>query len=159
MPQTGYSSLPTYRPLIRLGAQMQLQLIGGTRIQFLPVGPEGVLGAVVEYGRLVIENPKEGGTPLRLQVGDRRGTVTLADLGSGLAIEVGRASASGADPETQPSPLTADLYVTSGKVFWQEGGQRDPVVLEAPVRLTFFWSDENRWEGQDYTVEVSPHGP
>ena len=25
----------------------------------------------------------------------------------------------------------------------------------APIRFTFFWSDRNRWEGKDYTVEIS----
>lgn len=26
----------------------------------------------------------------------------------------------------------------------------------APIRFTFYWSDENRWEGRDYMVQVQP---
>jgi hypothetical protein len=26
--------------------------------------------------------------------------------------------------------------------------------LQAPIRFTFLWLEENRWEGKDYEVEV-----
>jgi len=28
----------------------------------------------------------------------------------------------------------------------------------APVRFTFFWTAEERWEGQNYNVEVQRNG-
>jgi hypothetical protein len=29
-----------------------------------------------------------------------------------------------------------------------------PVAQQAPIRFTFYWAVENRWEGRDYLVEV-----
>jgi len=134
--QTNYLSLPTYRPMLRLADQTELRLIDGTEIELLPTDQEGVSGVRVEYGRLVIETPEAAGDRLRLEVGDRSGMITFADAGSRLAVEVSRAPNSGADPETQPSPLTTDLYAISGRILWQERTGREPVAVNAPLRLT-----------------------
>jgi len=134
--QTSYLSLPTYRPMLRLVDQTQVWLIDGTRIELLPADQTGSAGLLVEYGRLVIDAPEKPGSRLRLQVGDRSGTIAFEAPGSRLAIEVFRASTSGADPETQPGALTANLYATSGSVSWQEGAGSEPVLVDAPVRLT-----------------------
>jgi len=134
--QTSYLSLTSYRPMLRLVDQTQLRLIDGTRIELLPVDQDGVTGLVVKYGRLVIETPEKAGSRLRLEIGDRSGMITLEDAGSRLAIEVGRTPVPKSDPETQPGPLTADLYATSGRILWQERGGREPVAVNAPVRLT-----------------------
>ena len=29
-----------------------------------------------------------------------------------------------------------------------------PPEQKAPIRFTFFWVDENRWEGKDYKIEL-----
>jgi hypothetical protein len=29
-----------------------------------------------------------------------------------------------------------------------------PAAQQAPIRFTFYWAVENRWEGRDYLVEV-----
>ena len=134
--QTSYLSLPTYRPMLRLVDQTQVWLIDGTRIELLPADQTGTVGLLVEQGRLVIDAPQKPGSRLRLQVGDRSGTIAFEAPGSRLAIEVFRASTSGADPETQPGALTANLYATSGSVSWQEGAGSEPVLVDAPVRLT-----------------------
>ncbi|HUT90891.1 MAG TPA: hypothetical protein VMY37_15410 [Thermoguttaceae bacterium] len=134
--QASYLSLPTYRPMLHLVDQTQVWLIDGTRIELLPADQTGTAGLLVEHGRLVIDAPEKPGSRLRLQVGDRSGTIAFEAPGSRLAIEVFRASTSGADPETQPGALTANLYATSGSVSWQEGAGSGPVLVDAPVRLT-----------------------
>lgn len=134
--QTSYLSLTSYRPMLRLVDQTQLWLIDGTSIELLPVDQQGVPGLAVKYGRLVIETPEKSGSRLRLEIGDRSGMITLEGTGSRLAVEVGRIPIPKSDPETQPGPLTADLYATSGKILWQERGGRESVAVNAPVRLT-----------------------
>ncbi len=39
-----------------------------------------------------------------------------------------------ADPETQPGPLVADLYVPTGKIGWQDDPGQPVVTLEGPLR-------------------------
>ncbi len=134
--QRSYLSLPTYRPMLRLVDQTQVWLIDGTRVELLPTDQAGAAGLLVEYGKLVVSGPQKPGSRLRLQVGDRSGTIGFEGPGSRLAIEVFRAFTSGADPETQPGALTANLYVTSGSASWQEGAGGEPVRVDAPVRLT-----------------------
>ena len=151
--QARYLSLPTYRPMLRLANQTRLWLIDGTQIELMPSDAEGVPGLVVEYGRLVVETPETAGSRLRLQVGaDRSGTITFGDIGSRVAVEVGRAAAWGADPETQPGPLTASLFASSGKILWQEGPGREPVAVLAPVRLTL-----NEQPSEAVAVEQFPN--
>lgn len=133
--QTTYLSLPTYRPMLRLVDQTQVWLIDGTRVELLPTDRAGTAGLLVDYGRLAISSPQKPGSLLRLQVGDRSGTIVFEGPGSRLAIEVSRAPTSGADPETQPGALTASLYATSGTVSWQEAAGGEPVRVDAPARL------------------------
>jgi hypothetical protein len=131
-----YLSLPTYRPQLRLANQTLIWLVDGTQIELLPPDPDGVVTLAVEFGRLLVEAPENEGSRMRLQVGDRSGLVTLADAGARLAIEVARTAVPGANPETQPGPLTANLYATSGKILWQEDARGEPLAVNAPVRLT-----------------------
>jgi len=92
-------------------------------------------GIDVQFGRILARAEKTGGAALRVKVGDRSWLCRFADPDSVVAIEVVRTEASG-DPETQPGPLIADVYVTSGSVVWQGGSAGREVELKAPVRLT-----------------------
>ncbi len=131
--ETVYLALPTYRPVLQMVDDSRIQLVDATRVEMLPTDPAGVLGLVVDYGRLMIEAAADG-SRLRLQFGDRAGVIGFGGAGSKVAIEVGRIAGSGTDPETQPAPLTADLYATSGRIVWQEQGC-EAVAVTAPVRL------------------------
>ena len=128
-------SLPTYRPTIRLMDQVRVCMIDGTRISLLRPDENGVSGLTVHHGKLMIEPVEQAGVQLRLVLGDRSGVITFGDAASRLAIDAGRILGSG-DPETEPAPLTANLYATSGKILWQEGPDREPLAVNAPVRLT-----------------------
>lgn len=127
--------LPVYRPVIDLAGKMQIILIDGASLQFLPGGSQGMLGVLVEYGRVLIR-AENADSRLRLQIGEQAGVVTFQGSGSVLAIEAVRFENSGGDPETQPGPLVADLYATSGKLLWQENPESKPVALTAPDRIT-----------------------
>ncbi len=134
--QTRYLSPPTFRPMLRLDDGTQIRLVGGTQLELLPPDEAGTAGVAVAFGRLVVDGPEKPGGRLRLVMGERSGVITFATPEARLAVEVFRIPTSGADPETQPGPLMALLFTESGSVSWQEGGQGEPVSLEAPSQVT-----------------------
>jgi hypothetical protein len=127
-------ALPAFRPVIALGGRFKAQLIDGTLVGLLPPDAQGSAGLAIEYGRIMLKAEEAGGARLRLQLGERTGLVSFPDAESTLAIDARRERVPGADPETQPGPLVADLYAASGKISWQEGMGQEPVVLDAPTR-------------------------
>jgi hypothetical protein len=133
---TAYLSLPTYRPLLRIGEGIEVRLVDDTRIRMLPVDSEGLAGLEVEYGRLVVTSKDDPGGRVRLQVGDRTGVIGFGDVQSTAAVEVARTAEPGIDPEAQPAARSVGLYATSGKIAWQEADGLKPVTFTAPVRLT-----------------------
>lgn len=127
-------SLPAFRPLVALGGQARVQLIGGTMVELLGPDAQSPEGLAIEYGRVLLKAEETGAARLRLQLGGQRALLSFHGVESSVAIEVQRQDSQGADPETQPGPLIADLYVTSGKIGWQEVPDQVPVELEAPIR-------------------------
>jgi len=130
-------ALPAFRPVIALGGRFKVQLIDGTLVGLLPPDAQGSAGLAIEYGRIMVKAEEAGGARMRLQLGERTGLVSFPDAESTLAIEARRERVPGADPETQPGPLVADLYAASGKISWQEGAGQEPVILDAPARRTW----------------------
>ncbi len=49
--------------------------------------------------------------------------------------------------DTRSTPTALALDYVDIKVAPAERG---------PIRFTFFWVEEQRWEGRDYTVEITP---
>jgi hypothetical protein len=130
-------SLPLFKPVVAMtSAHAQLHLINDAGVRFLASETYGVPGLVVEFGRVIVRPDGTGPARLRLQIGERAGMVTFADADSTLAVDVGRAAATGNDPETQPGAVMADLYVTTGKVLWQEGPEGKAETLASPIRAT-----------------------
>ncbi len=128
-------ALPAFRPKFALDGRVTLELVDATSLTLLPPVPKGPPGIAIEFGRVLAKVEGAGGASLRVVVGDRSGVCRFSDADSVAAIEVSRTEASG-DPETQPGPLAADLYVTSGKVVWREEQGGKEIELKAPVRLT-----------------------
>jgi hypothetical protein len=128
--------LPAFRPRISLAGKVGLQLIDGTGLTLLKPGPQGVPGVSVEYGRLMAKAEEPGGGRLRLRFGDHGGLCRFADSDSVVALEVSRLDGAGADPETQPGPVVADLYVISGKIVWRDEPGDKEMPLIGPVRLS-----------------------
>jgi len=128
--------LPAFRPRISFGGKINLQLIDGIAITLLKPVSQGVPGITIEYGRLMAKAEEAGGGRLSLRFGEHAGVCQFADPNSVVALDVRRSDGAGADPETQPGPVVADLYVISGKVVWHDepGGKQIP--LNGPVRLS-----------------------
>jgi len=126
-------SLSAFRPAIALAGQVKVQLIDGTSVKLLPSDAERVSGLAIDYGRILLKAEEAGGARFRLQVGQRTALVTLRNAESILGAEARRRAVPGADPETQPGPMIADLYITSGQIRWQEEVGQPPVVFDAPM--------------------------
>ena len=136
MSQDKILSLPAFRAAVLLIGEIRLEMIDGTRIDVQPVDAQGIPGVAVDFGRLIIKAEGKEKSRLRLQIGDRMGVIAFGDPDAAVAVQVSRARSPGVDPETQPPPRTADLYVATGRILWQEGAGREPVAVNAPVRLT-----------------------
>jgi hypothetical protein len=128
--------LPAFRPRISLAGKIGLQLISGVGLTVAKPGPQGVPGIAVEYGRLMAKAEEAGGGWLGLRFGDHGGLCRLADSDSVVALEVSRLDGAGADPETQPGSMVADLYVISGKIVWRGEPVGKEIPLNGPVRLS-----------------------
>ena len=130
-------SLPAFRPTISLADKIRLQLIDGTSLGFQTAGSAGVPTLVIDYGRMVLRAENAAvQSRLRLQIGEQAGILTFTEPQSEVAIDARRLGDAGGDPETQPAPLSADLYVTSGRFVWREEPDKKSVTLEAPIRYT-----------------------
>jgi len=130
-------SLPLSRPVVQMPtANVEVRYVDAVSVRFLPAATAGVPGLAVEFGRLVLRPLGQGPARLRLEVGEHRGMLIFGDADSVLALDVARSPNPGADPETQPGPVLADLYATSGKVLWEEQGAGKPMTLAAPIRAT-----------------------
>jgi hypothetical protein len=127
-------SLPVFRPVIQFARGTKLQLVDGTVVEFQAPAAQKV-GLTMDYGRLLCKAEEGAGTAINVQIGDRFGLVTLPGTDSAFALEVRRADGDGADPETQPGPIVADLFAVAGKIIWQDGPDAKPVSLTAPYRL------------------------
>jgi len=124
-------ALPTYRPEITLSAGVNLQLLGGTKIELLSSDWQGVAGVKVLYGRMFIMPLAQPGTRLRLCVDDRAGMLTFTDAESIAAVEVTPLLAPGRNPETEPAPPAVDLYATSGEILWDAASEQQTVNVAA----------------------------
>lgn len=131
-------SLPTYRPVVLLGEDLHLQLVDATHILFLPNDPreaEKAPGILVDHGQLVITTEGKAKRSLRLQIGERKGLIRFTDDPATLAIDVGRGTTLNVDPETHPASLTARLFVTRGRILWQDMSSREIVSFDGPVEI------------------------
>ena len=129
-------ALPAYRPMITLTAGVTLQMMGGTQIELLPADDAGVTGLSIVYGQVVMQTVGKAGTQLRIQAGNLAGVLTFADPESKVAIAVSRTHVPAADPETQPDPVKAELFATSGRIAWTPSGGGPPVIVESIGLLT-----------------------
>jgi hypothetical protein len=89
----------------------------------------------LDTGRLVISTEGKAQGGLYLVMGDRKGMLRFTDAPTTLAIEAGRGASSGADPETQPAPRLATLYVTRGKALWQEAASREVLAIDEQKQM------------------------
>jgi hypothetical protein len=128
-------SLPGFRPEFMLPGKLRVTLIDGSAMTLLPPGADGFVGIALERGRLLARPESPEGASFYFRAQETVGRVTLWEE-SIAAIEVARAENPGVDPETQPGPLVADLYVLTGKASWRLANDPKARELKAPVRLS-----------------------
>ncbi|MGQ9575518.1 MAG: hypothetical protein ACUVUC_09380 [Thermoguttaceae bacterium] len=141
--------LPAFRSVVALGGQVKLELVEAG-IELLPPDAQGLPSIAIHHGRLILRPDRATGGRLRVWVGDRTGVVSFHDAESMLAIEARRRDAQGADPETQPGPMIAELYVPTGKIGWQEQSDPQQVTLEAPDRRIWGGAGEGAKAAQQF---------
>lgn len=133
-------ALPTYRAKVALTAGVAMEIVGGTCVELLGSTPKEMPGIRVVFGRVVLMPVAKAGTQLRLAFGDHNGTLTFVDADAVVALEVRRVHAPGTNPEADPPYVTADMYVTTGAVTWDEtadGKAAQAHQLASPQRLGF----------------------
>jgi hypothetical protein len=132
--------LPTYRAKVWLTVGVELDILGGTRLELLGTAAPAPPGIRVVYGRVVLRPLAKAGSKLRVAFGDRTGTITFIDSDSRAAIDVRRLRLPGTNPESEPPRITATLYAAESAVLWAETGPGkagQPVRLAQPQRLSF----------------------
>jgi len=130
-------ALPTYRPQMKFSSGAEMAIDGGTMIRVKTPRAPGTPEIYVEYGRLFAMGPSEAGAQIGLSLRGRRGTVTLGDGDSIMAVEVSPLHLPGTDPEATPPHMVCRLYAASGTVQWQEGAA-GAVTIEAGRVRTFY---------------------
>lgn len=133
-------SLPTFRPKLSLTSGVTVELVGGARVELLASSGKALPGVRVMFGRVVLVPLGKAETRLRVEFGNRHGTLTFADAKSIVALDVRRIHAPGTNPESETTPVDAELFVTGGAVSWEEtidGKVEKPQPIEPSHRLAF----------------------
>ncbi len=137
-------ALPTYNPKATLsiaGSSVNLQLLGGSRIELLAGKGQTPPGLAVNFGRVLVMPLAEADTQLRLVLGKREGAVTFADAESVLAMRVTPTYVPGSDAKEGTVVTTAQLYAQSGRLLWKDGtGEGKAIPIPTKSLLTL---DEN----------------
>ena len=133
-------TLPNYRPKVTLTIGVTLDILAGTQVDLLGSGPQELPGVRVLFGKLVMMPLAKAGSRLRVQFGDHSGEITFTDPNSLAALDVRRTRAAGANPESGPDRIAADLYAINGGIAWDEivgGKAADTVRLTSGQRMGF----------------------
>ncbi|MGW8255950.1 MAG: hypothetical protein ACWGMZ_00540, partial [Thermoguttaceae bacterium] len=129
-------ALPLYRPEINLAAGINLSVLGGTELELLPGSSARAPGLNLHFGRIVMMPLANPGTRVRLVIGDRSGIVTFVGPDAAAAIKVRRVHSMGANPESDPGVMVAEMFVSAGQMLWDEQGQKTlEIAAPAQVRI------------------------
>ncbi len=133
-------ALPTYRAKVTLTVGVTLEVLGSTQIELLPSSPQELPGIRIIYGRVVMMPLAQAGSKLRVVFGSHSGVITFSNAESIAALEVRRIQTPGMNPETEPSPMLADLYAVAGGIQWTEiasGAEGKKQQLSPQQRIQF----------------------
>ncbi len=129
-------SLPTYRSPLVLTSGMQVNLIGGTRVEVLEPDAEATPFFRLEFGQLTVATFAQAGITFGLDwAPDHSGVLTLADMNTTLAVQLKPAYLPGANPEETPQHQVLHIYVTSGSAEWT-ADQGPTIKISVGQRLT-----------------------
>ena len=159
-------SFPYFRPSISF-TQIELTACDNGVFQLLPVSRESVSGISIQYGRFLLKNNGGGFNEFALLAGDVKGTVTLQQNDSVVAIEVRRFLPPGIDPKSllAANRIRTELALTtvSGRSMWEDDSdalQLDPLVTQTivPGGTPVSTSIESlpNWAIGENTTEIEP---
>ncbi len=127
-------ALPAFRPVVLVAGEVRMELVDGTRVDLQPLDHQGTPAISIDFGRMILRSNGKEKSRIRISIGERQALLAFGDADSAVAIQVERLRSPGIDPEIQPLPRITELLVTTGKIHWQEGNERAPVTIAAPVR-------------------------
>lgn len=146
-------SLPSFSPLMTLGSGITIQPEGASLVELVGWTAQNLPIVAIEYGKLLIATTGKPANSLVLQFEDRQIQVTFVDGDAALALDVHRALPPGHDPEAEPAPLTAEMYVTSGLVRLADGEL--PIDLQGPAQRSLLSSQPQRGGEAEFPKWVS----
>ncbi|MEX2173351.1 MAG: hypothetical protein WD872_03255 [Pirellulaceae bacterium] len=128
-------ALPAYRPQIALASGVQMTFNSESSVELHEPSDGGASRMTVDYGRLLAVTVGAAGAQIDLDLGGVRGTATLVDADSALAISVKRYLPPGADPLAEQSVPVVEIFNMQGRVHWDEMGQERASIPEQHVRI------------------------
>lgn len=123
--------LPAYRSQIALPSAVQLTFSGeGSALMEAP-DENNIPRVKVEYGRFVAATAGKAGAQVELNLAGIKGTLSLVDGDTVVAIKVIRWVAPGTDPEAAEGIPVVEIYTVSGRATWR---QTDHAKVDLPTR-------------------------
>ncbi len=126
-------SLPTYRPLLLLSANLKVTLVGESHLQLEQIKQEAAPLLKIESGRVIIVPLGEPEAVVHLEAAGRGASVRFADADSVLALDVKKYLPPGQRPELEPAMGVIQIFALSGSVSWKEEGAEGRVVSAGQV--------------------------
>jgi hypothetical protein len=116
--------LPTYRPQIILTTGVQQTFVSASSFQLQPPADPDPPRLAMDYGRVFLVTVGVAGGKLGLDLGgSQSGVATFVDANTAMAVEVRNYRMPGANPETEPPQVVANLWTTSGRIDWEQNGE------------------------------------
>jgi hypothetical protein len=143
-------ALPAFRPQIALASGVQVTLAGEGSFQLLPPSDDGASRMAVDHGRMVIVTAGAAGAQIELDLAGLRGTATLVDADSALAVSLKLFLPPGSDPDTAPVIPIIELFNTRGRIAWDESGKERVNIPASHVRI---------YAGSDPVETAGPFAP
>ncbi len=157
-------AMPAFNATLALGSGINLDLLGGSMVEFGPPDANGTPQLTIHYGRVVLMKAGGDQVGIHLLADGQQGWLELSGPNSIAAVEAVRTLPPGSDPEAEPAPLFVRLYVSQGDVTWRTTEDAQPRTLTAPFQNTLGSDNQTpeqslpQWLTQDTTPLIERRG-
>ncbi len=129
-------AMPAFDATLTLGSGINLDLMGGTLVEFGPSDANDTPQLMIHYGRVVLMT--SGGAPADIHIiaDGQQGWLGLTGQDSIAAFESVRLPSPESDPEADFAPLAVRLFVGRGDVTWRTSQDAQPRAFTAPFQYT-----------------------
>lgn len=132
--------LPPYRPQLALPSAVQLTFAGEGAARMEEPGENNIPRVTIESGRFLVATAGKPGAQVELHLTGIKGTLTLVDADTLLAIKVIRWVPPGIDPEAAEGNPVIEMYNANGRATWQ---QSDRAKVDLPARHVHVYYGED----------------